>query len=111
MGENRIRKGSAYRGSTFRSIGVGLILAAGAVRADFAPLKPGNLWVYQGSYSAYSGVGAASQGREWLSLEIVDTKQGGDTSYFRVRLRDSVYARESRSTYSGSLQPLPDTVL
>lgn len=102
------------RGKAILSAGAGIVLAIGAVPAawaDFAPLAPGNAWVYQGEYDAYSGLGPAGRGRERLSLEVLDARRGGDTAYFRIRMRDSVYAREGKSTYSGPLLPLPDTVL
>jgi hypothetical protein len=98
-------------GKTTGSFGIGMLLAIGAVWADYAPLAPGNSWIYQGEFDASTGLGAAAQGRERLTLEILDSSQGGDTAYFRIRMRDSVYERKARSTFSGALLPLPDTVL
>lgn len=89
-----------------------LSLGAGGSRADYAPLKAGNSWVYEGSFSIRDGnrYFAEVEARERLSVEVLSRQVVGDTALFRVRMRDSLYARKWQA-YGAALQDQADTLL
>jgi len=90
-----------------------LILAIGACRADYAPLKVGNIWVYNGSLSFIRGNSYAwqEQFQERLSLEVLSRSLAADTVHYRIRMRDSLFARKRQPVPSSPLQADPDTVI
>lgn len=87
-----------------------LALAAGAAaRADYAPVKPGNVWAYQGAVARrFFGGSPMDSARERLTVEIIRENAAAGT--FDVRLRDSLFARWSLKSHTPS-HSLPDTVI
>lgn len=90
---------------------VGLVAGLGWARADFAPLQVGNRWEYGGTIQIRAAGVATGRMREWLTAEVRSERKAGDTTYYEVRLRDSLYARERYAQASGSWQTLADSVL
>lgn len=88
-------------------------LALGSVQADFAPLKIGNQWAYEGTLSIDAPYANRSlvEARERLTLEVLSQRQSGDTSLYRIKMRDSLFARKGRTGTINGLQNLPDTIL
>lgn len=101
------------RSRTIRGMMSLILLAIGACRADYAPLKVGNLWVYDGSLFYVRGNSYAWQGQfqERLSLEVLSRSLAADTVHYRIRMRDSLFARKRQPVRSAPLQTDPDTVI
>jgi len=88
-------------------------LTLGSVQADYAPLKVGNRWAYEGSFSipAVSPNRNQVEARERLTLEVLSQRQSGDTSLYRIKMRDSLFARKWRAASMNALRDQPDTIL
>jgi len=88
-------------------------LALGSVQADFAPLKIGNRWAYEGSISMSGGFRRIKQllARERLTLEILSQRQSGDTSLYLIKMRDSLSARKWWTSTTNGWEDQQDTVL
>lgn len=88
------------------------LVALGSIQADFAPLKIGSRWAYDGSLSLTGFRRIRElQARERLTLEVLSQRQSGDTSLYRIKMRDSVFARKRQATTVSPWEDLSDTVL
>lgn len=87
-----------------------MLAASGMAMADFAPLAVGNRWTYEGTLVIQGSFGDEYRSGESLNLEVTSQRRSGDTLIHSIRMRDSLYSRQ-RKTSSAPAADLPDTLL